>query len=208
MTGFDVFLSYNEDDREDVELIARRLREEVHLEPFLDRWHLVPGEPWQEALEEGLDTSQVSATSTLTFSMGQRFQSLALVQMVRHWRRATPTAVSSSGMLGRPRRGQPWEGHEKAIADLAFSPDGKRLVSASLDSNNTLILEMLCGIEVGQLLALFDSCHSGGAGDPKGLLPHIKRGLSGNYYQALAQGKGASSSPPHGPTSFRGRCQE
>ena len=63
MFEYDVFLSYNRDDKEAVELIARHLREEVHLEPFLDRWHLVPGEPWQEGLEEALDTSQIPAVS-------------------------------------------------------------------------------------------------------------------------------------------------
>jgi hypothetical protein len=49
-TQYDVFLSHNSVDREAVEVIARGLREEARLEPFLDRWHLVPGEPWQEAL--------------------------------------------------------------------------------------------------------------------------------------------------------------
>jgi uncharacterized caspase-like protein len=58
---------------------------------------------------------------------------------------------------------------------------------------------MLHEIQAGRLLVLFDSCHSGGAGDPKGHLPRIKRGLSEDYYQALAQGLGrvviASSRP-------------
>ena len=51
MTKYDVFLSHNTADQAPIETIARRLREEAQLEPFLDRWHLVPGEPWQEALE-------------------------------------------------------------------------------------------------------------------------------------------------------------
>lgn len=58
---------------------------------------------------------------------------------------------------------------------------------------------MLAEIKASRLLVLFDSCHSGGVGDPKGLLPQVKRGLSEDYYQALAQGKGrvviASSRP-------------
>lgn len=58
---------------------------------------------------------------------------------------------------------------------------------------------MLREIKAGRLLVLFDSCHSGGAGDPKALLPQFKAGLSEEYYQALAQGKGrvvmASSRP-------------
>ncbi len=58
---FDVFLSHNSADKDAVEVIARRLRAEARLEPFLDKWHLVPGEPWQEALESALDASQTCA---------------------------------------------------------------------------------------------------------------------------------------------------
>jgi hypothetical protein len=68
---------------------------------------------------------------------------------------------------------------------------------------------MLRGIQAGRLLVLFDSCHSGGAGDPKSTLPQIKRGLSEDYYQALAhQGKGrvviASSRPDEVSWALRG----
>ena len=49
---------------------------------------------------------------------------------------------------------------------------------------------LLRNIRAGRLLVLFDSCHSGGAGDPKGLLPQLKSGLSEDYYQGLAQGRG------------------
>jgi len=59
--------------------------------------------------------------------------------------------------------------------------------------------EMLREIQAGRLLVLFDSCHSGGAGDPKGPLRQVRRGLSEDYYEALAQGRGrvviASSRP-------------
>jgi len=61
MTEYDVFLSYNSADQESVEIIARHLRTEADLQPFLDRWHLVPGEPWQEALAEALDASRTCA---------------------------------------------------------------------------------------------------------------------------------------------------
>jgi uncharacterized caspase-like protein len=58
---------------------------------------------------------------------------------------------------------------------------------------------MLQNIKSGRLLVMFDSCHSGGAGDPKGSLPQFKRGLDEAYFEALAQGKGrvimASSRP-------------
>jgi uncharacterized caspase-like protein len=49
---------------------------------------------------------------------------------------------------------------------------------------------MLRQIRADRLLVSFDSCHSGGAGDPKRLPPQLKQGLNEDYYQALAQGKG------------------
>lgn len=58
---YDVFLSHNSGDKRAVETIAHRLREEAHLEPFLDKWHLIPGAPWQEALEEALERSKTVA---------------------------------------------------------------------------------------------------------------------------------------------------
>ena len=57
---YDVFLSHASPDKPAVEELARRLSAES-LKPFLDRWHLVPGEPWQEALEEALTQSQTFA---------------------------------------------------------------------------------------------------------------------------------------------------
>jgi len=52
---YDVFLSHNSQDKPAVEELAHRLVEEAGLRPFLDKWHLIPGEPWQEAIEEALD---------------------------------------------------------------------------------------------------------------------------------------------------------
>jgi hypothetical protein len=60
-TQYDVFLSHSSADKESVEIIARRLRDEAGLQPWLDKWHLVPGTPWQEALEEALSQSQTCA---------------------------------------------------------------------------------------------------------------------------------------------------
>ena len=53
---YDVFLSHNSADKPVVERIAGLL-ESKGLKPFLDKWHLVPGDPWQEALEVALDSS-------------------------------------------------------------------------------------------------------------------------------------------------------
>lgn len=57
---YDVFLSHATADKPAVEFLARKLREQG-IEPFLDKWHLIPGEPWEEALEEALDESQTCA---------------------------------------------------------------------------------------------------------------------------------------------------
>ncbi|QDK77760.1 toll/interleukin-1 receptor domain-containing protein [Spirosoma sp. KCTC 42546] len=53
-----VFLSHNSADKLLVEIIGDKLRKD-NLDPWLDKWNLVPGDPWQEALEEALDECQV-----------------------------------------------------------------------------------------------------------------------------------------------------
>lgn len=58
---YDVFLSHQSGDKPQVESIAARLIDEQGLRPFLDKWHLIPGEPWQESLEEALDQSRTCA---------------------------------------------------------------------------------------------------------------------------------------------------
>ena len=58
---YDVFLSHNSADKPAVELIANRLQVDAGLKPFLDKWHLVPGESWQEALEDALQESATVA---------------------------------------------------------------------------------------------------------------------------------------------------
>ncbi|HEY2291635.1 MAG TPA: TIR domain-containing protein [Thermoanaerobaculia bacterium] len=57
---YDVFLSHSNADKPAVEELARKLRK-AGIEPFLDKWHLIPGDPWQEALEEALDASRTCA---------------------------------------------------------------------------------------------------------------------------------------------------
>ena len=58
---YDVFLSHSSADKPVVEAIAVRLRDEAGLRPFLDEWHLVPGEPWIPALEQALERSTTVA---------------------------------------------------------------------------------------------------------------------------------------------------
>ena len=54
---FHVFLSHNSSDKPAVEELAQRLRA-AGLEPWLDKWNLVPGDAWQPALEEALRDSE------------------------------------------------------------------------------------------------------------------------------------------------------
>jgi hypothetical protein len=61
MSDYDVFLSHNHEDKPAVERLANRLVDQANLRPFLDKWHLVPGEPFQEAIEEALDQSRACA---------------------------------------------------------------------------------------------------------------------------------------------------
>ncbi len=58
---YHVFLSHSSADKPAVEQLARRLRDEAHLNPFLDKWHLVPGAPWQPALVQALEASETAA---------------------------------------------------------------------------------------------------------------------------------------------------
>jgi WD40 repeat protein len=57
---YDVFLSHSSADKPAVEEIAHKLREKG-VEPFLDKWHLVPGKVWQEELESALEDSGACA---------------------------------------------------------------------------------------------------------------------------------------------------
>ncbi len=55
-THYHVFLSHNSNDKDAVEPLAVMLRDKG-LNPFLDKWNLVPGEPIENALIEALENS-------------------------------------------------------------------------------------------------------------------------------------------------------
>ncbi|MEO1528525.1 MAG: toll/interleukin-1 receptor domain-containing protein [Planctomycetota bacterium] len=57
---FDVFLCHNSKDKPAVEDIANKLVERG-LKPWLDKWHLRPGFPWQEELEEQIENVKAAA---------------------------------------------------------------------------------------------------------------------------------------------------
>jgi tetratricopeptide (TPR) repeat protein len=55
-----VFLSHSTVDKPAVEALARRLAKEG-IQAWLDKWNLVPGAPWQPAIEEALAESEACA---------------------------------------------------------------------------------------------------------------------------------------------------
>ncbi len=57
---FDVFLSYNSSDRKAVIEIGEALKQQG-LKVWLDVWELVPGRPWQDALESIIQTARSAA---------------------------------------------------------------------------------------------------------------------------------------------------
>jgi energy-coupling factor transporter ATP-binding protein EcfA2 len=57
---FDVFLSHNSSDKPAVEEIARKLVQ-AGLNPWLDKWNLIPGDPWQVAIEDALSNCTTCA---------------------------------------------------------------------------------------------------------------------------------------------------
>jgi len=58
---YDVFLSHNSKDKPAVETLAVRLMDEARIKVWLDKWNLIPGEPWQEEIERALDQAQTCA---------------------------------------------------------------------------------------------------------------------------------------------------
>jgi hypothetical protein len=57
---FDVFLSHNSTDKVTVRRLAKVLSDRG-LVVWLDEWELVPGRPWQEAIEEIIRTTRSTA---------------------------------------------------------------------------------------------------------------------------------------------------
>jgi formylglycine-generating enzyme required for sulfatase activity len=83
--AFDVFLSYHWRDHARVEAVARWLRDQG-LRVFLDRWYLLAGRPWPQALEQALGTCRAAAVFVGPGEMGpwqQREKNLALERQAR-----------------------------------------------------------------------------------------------------------------------------
>ena len=77
---YDVFFSYSWRDHVAVEAVARALRQQG-LNVFLDRWYLIPGRPWPQALEEVIASCRSVAVFVGPYGMGpwqQREKYLAI----------------------------------------------------------------------------------------------------------------------------------
>jgi len=82
----DVFLSYHWRDRERIEVIAEVLSAEYKLSVFLDRWYLVPGQPWPQALENAMKSCRAAVVCVGAGEMGPwqiREMNLALERQAR-----------------------------------------------------------------------------------------------------------------------------
>jgi hypothetical protein len=58
--SFNVFLSHSSADKPVVEELAYRLAKEG-IQAWLDKWNLIPGDPWQPAIEKALAESETCA---------------------------------------------------------------------------------------------------------------------------------------------------
>ena len=67
---FDVFLSHNSRDKDQVRQLAKLL-EQRRIKVWLDEEQLVPGEPWIKGLERGLQTSKAVAVCLGRHEMGR-----------------------------------------------------------------------------------------------------------------------------------------
>lgn len=65
-----VFLSHNSVDKPHVEALAHRLLD-AGIEPWLDKWNLVPGKPWLPALEEALANARAIVVCIGATGLGQ-----------------------------------------------------------------------------------------------------------------------------------------
>ncbi|MHC4336737.1 MAG: toll/interleukin-1 receptor domain-containing protein, partial [Planctomycetota bacterium] len=66
---FDVFLSHNSKNKPIVKTLAKELKKRG-LKVWLDEWELVPGRPWQEAIEEIIQTTRTAAVLVGKDGMG------------------------------------------------------------------------------------------------------------------------------------------
>jgi hypothetical protein len=123
--SFHVFLSHSSADKPAVEELARRLAKEG-IQAWLDTWQLIPGDPWQPAIEKALAESETCAVfvGPSAFGPWQNEEMRAAID-----RRARES--------GRSFRVIP--------VLLGFSPDNHWLVTGSRDSTARLWARIATG---------------------------------------------------------------
>jgi len=81
-------LSHNKVDKALVETLASQL-EKSALKVWLDSWNHVPGDPWQDEIEEALDHSRAVAVFVGPSGIGawhnKKMRSALKTRVVRHW---------------------------------------------------------------------------------------------------------------------------
>ena len=78
-TPFDVFLSHNSSDKPAVIALAESLRARK-IKVWLDVWELVPGQPWQVAIERVIETV---ASAIVVVGKDGKIQRIPLANVVR-----------------------------------------------------------------------------------------------------------------------------
>ena len=95
--NFDVFLSHNSKDKPEVEKLGKMLEKTYGVKCWLDKWNLVPGDPWQEDLEKALDDSQTVAVfvgpHTISPWENEEFRSAIEVRVHDKTRRVIPVLL-------------------------------------------------------------------------------------------------------------------
>ncbi|MCP4655880.1 MAG: toll/interleukin-1 receptor domain-containing protein [bacterium] len=118
MSDFDVFLSHNSKDKPAVRALAEALRARG-LKVWLDEWELIPGRPWQEALEEIIET--VPCTAVLVGEAGLGPWEIpemraALSEFVKRGSPVIPVLLP--GAQDAPKRG----GHDRGVVCALEAP--------------------------------------------------------------------------------------
>jgi hypothetical protein len=108
--SYDVFLSHCTADKDAVEAVAIRLRDQEHIQPFLDKWHLVPGEQWPLALARAMESSRTVAVFVGRHGINAWHEEetlLALVQNVQARNKRIIPVLLSGTQKGAALSGQP-----------------------------------------------------------------------------------------------------
>src|ERR1700751_2371204 len=108
---FHVFLSHRRADKPAVEGLARRLAKEG-IQAWLDKWHLIPGDPWQPAIEKALAESETCAVFVGPSGVGpwqNEEMRAAIDRRIRDSGRPFPVIPA---LLPRPKPGEPSSLHQ------------------------------------------------------------------------------------------------